>query len=146
MDAHTPKAVKEGRYVPLAQPSSPTIGDNELHYHSSDTDYAELLRRSRGFLQSVLGENVAFVLRECLVEELLTGREYVSLKGLISGTPERQVRELINTILYKGSAKDFLKLLATPDVRINIPGLDLVIPPGPTPLVEKPDHLQKRGM
>ena len=151
MDAHTPKSVKEGRYVPLAQPSSPTIGDIELHYHSSDTDYAELLRRSRGSLQRVLGENVAFVLRECLVEELLTGREYIWLKGLIGGTPERQVRELINTILYKGTAKDFLKLLATPDVQINIPGLDLVIPPEPTPLhvslgVEKPDHLQKRGM
>ena len=147
----TPKAVKERRYVPLVQPSSSTIGNIELHHHSSDTDYAELLRRSRGSLQSVLGENVTFVLRECLVEELLTGREYIWLKGLIGGTPERQVRELINTILYKGTAKDFLKLLATPDVQINIPGLDLVIPPEPTPLhvslgVEKARDLPSRAM
>ena len=100
MDAHTPKAVNEGRYVPLAQPSSPTIGNNELHYHSSDTDSESFKRRVEAVMKTFVEEEELGILAKIKLPK--------------DGPRNKdKVADLLKKIIEAESeAEDFLKLLA----------------------------------
>ena len=132
---NAPKIVKHRRYTPLLKPAS-FIGNLELHYPTAATDFGKLLSRDRKKLHAVLAMDIDFILTECLVGELLTGRDYITLKGIISEDVQRQARELITTLIYCGKEKEFLKLLATPDIQTHYKGLNQIVPPAPdAPLV-----------
>ena len=130
----TPNAPQKRRYRPLLFPASPRVGNIELNFPDPDTDHASILRRCRSELQKVLCKDVDFILTECLGEELITGPEYIYLKGRINCTPEKQARELINTILIDGKEEEFLKLLISSELQEKYEDLRDIMPEEVVPL------------
>ena len=129
------KPLKERRYTPLRRAASPgKIGNIELHFPSDNTDFHHLLQRSRLHLQRILNSDIRFILQECLVEEVISPRDYVSIDGIITEDATFKVRELIDAVLYGGKSRRFLKLLATPHFQNRYPDLETVVPPAPVPL------------